>query len=136
MLMPSGSPSAGPDRVWSTVLSQLERAALPRQPVRPQPREGRYVVRLVQRDGHGPDVSAAGPGADVFDALSCMLVACSGVGRDVRTASVDDAWPLVSFVTRLHAARVMARLGPVLASCNERLQDGPWEFVATRMDAH
>ncbi|HEY1228122.1 MAG TPA: hypothetical protein VGF26_12470 [Ramlibacter sp.] len=116
------------------MMSQLERAALPRDPVRPQSRDGRYVVRLVPRGGQ--DAPEAAASAEVFDAMSCLLLACRCVARHVSTEDTGDARPLIRFMTRQHPARVMARLGPVLASCNERLRDSPWELVATRTDVH
>lgn len=136
MLMPTGCPPAGTDRVWSIMLSQLERASLPRQPACPESREGRYAIRLVQRPGQGPVTPESATRAEVFDAMSCMVIACSCLGREVSTRSADDGTLLVCFVTRQHAARVTARLGPVLASCNERLRNSPWEVVAARMGVH
>lgn len=136
MPMPTGSTPASPDRVWSIMLSQLERAALPREAAPQQFREQRYAVRLVQRGGHAAAVPEPAAGADIFDAMSCLLLACNCVGRRVNTQLAHEAPPLICFVTRQHAARVMARLAPVIASCNERLRDSPWEVVATRMDVH
>lgn len=136
MPMPTGSPPAGTDRVWSIMLSQLERASLPRQLACPQSREGRYAIRLVRRARQEPVAPESTTGAEVFDAMSCMVIACSCLGREVSTQSSGDGTLLVCFVTRQHAARVTARLEPVLASCNERLRNSPWEVVAGRMDVH
>ncbi|WP_427914925.1 hypothetical protein ACPWT1_08440 [Ramlibacter sp. MMS24-I3-19] len=136
MLVSSNSSSASPDRVWSIMMSQLERATLPRETVPRQILERRYAVRLVQRGDQGaPRAEAAADAATAFDAMSCVLLACSCVARQVSMPR-DDGQQQICFVTRQHAARVMARLGPVLASCNERLRGSPWEVTVTRLDVH
>lgn len=138
MLMPFGNQATdNQDHAWSIMLSQLERATQGQPPLHPRhARERRYVVRLVGRSPAGAAGPDAAEDARVFDAMSCLLMACSRVGRRLAVTGQDDERPLYAFATRVSAVRLAAHLEPALAACNERLRDTSLALVVTPMDAH